>query len=391
MIPRVFEPPEKESYFLFGPRGTGKTTWLKKRYPKAIWIDLLNPEEERKLSMHPELLREMVEAKRGCKEIVIDEVQKVPDVLNVVHGLIEEKKGWQFILTGSSARKLRRSGVNLLAGRALWKHFYPFTFYELGNQANLEEVLKTGLIPLVWKAPSPREKLQSYVNLYLQEEVKAEALVRNIGDFSRFLEAMAYSHGSTLNLSNISRECEVPRKTVEFHVQILKDLLLGYTLNVFKKRAQRQLTKHPKFYYFDAGVFRSLRKEGFLDRSTELEGAALEGLVAEHLRGWVHSQISTYELSFWRTRGGLEVDFILYGPDLFLAIEVKNNKKVNSQDLKGLKAFTSDYPEATPILLYRGKERLKKENCLCLSVEDFLKRISTKNPIDEKLIQFESL
>lgn len=187
MILRRFKPPKKESYFLFGPRGTGKTTWLRKEYPKGLWVDLLNSEEERKFSMHPELLKELVLA-HSSSVVVIDEVQKVPDILDVVHELIEMKQGWQFILTGSSSRKLRRSGVNLMAGRALWKHFHAFTFQELGKKAQLDQVLETGLIPLVWGTPSPQEKLRAYVNLYLQEEIKAEVLVRNIGDFFRFSE-----------------------------------------------------------------------------------------------------------------------------------------------------------------------------------------------------------
>lgn len=373
MIPRRFHPPKKESYFLFGPRGTGKTTWLKKRYPKALWIDLLDPEEERKFLMHPELLKELVLAEPNRDTIVIDEVQKVPAILDVVHGLIEEKKGWQFVLTGSSARKLRRSGVNLMAGRALWKHFHPFTFQELGEKGELIHALETGLIPLVWGAPSPQEKLKAYVNLYLQEEVKAEALVRNIGEFARFLEAMAFSHGSTLNLSNISRECEVSRKTVELHLQVLIDLLLGFTIPVFDRRAKRQLTGHPKFYYFDPGVFRVLRKKGFLDQSTEIEGAALEGIVAEHLRSWIDEQIEDYDLSFWRTRSGLEVDFVVYGPESFTAIEVKNNAKINPADLKGLQAFHQDYPEAKCLFLYRGKDKVKKGEILCLPVDEFLR------------------
>lgn len=376
MIPRRFKPPKKESYFLFGPRGTGKTTWLRKKYPKALWIDLLDPEEERKFSMRPELLKELVLAHQSSV-VVIDEVQKVPDILDVVHGLIEMKKGWQFVLTGSSSRKLRRNGVNLMAGRALWKPFHGFTFQELGEKAQLDHVLETGLIPLIWGAPSPQEKLRAYVNLYLQEEVKAEALVRNIGDFSRFLEAMAFSHGSTINLSNISRECEVPRKTVELHLQILVDLLLGFTIQVFDRRAKRQLTSHPKFYYFDPGVFRALRKKGFLDQSTEIEGAALEGIVAEHLRSWTDEQFQDYELSFWRTRSGLEVDFIIYGPEAFVAIEVKNNTKINPKDLKGLQAFREDYPEAKALFLYRGKDKVKKGEILCLPIDEFLRGLDT--------------
>jgi predicted AAA+ superfamily ATPase len=367
---RFFQEPEEESYFLFGPRGTGKTTWLKRHHSKALWINLLDPQEERSFSMRPELLKDRIGEQ---KKVVIDEVQKVPKILDVVHDVIEEKRGIQFILTGSSSRKLRRGGVNLLAGRALWRNFHPFIAGELKGTFSLEKGLWTGMIPLIWDSSNPEDKLEAYVNLYLQEEVKAEALVRQIGDFSRFLETMAYSHGSILNISNISRECQVPRKTLDSYLEILKDLMLGYTIPVFEKRAKRAVSAHPKFYFFDPGVFRILRRQGFLDQSTETEGAALEGLVAEHLRSWIDFQKDHNELFFWRTRAGLEVDFVLYGPKIFQAIEVKNGKIIGPDDLRGLKEFKKDFPEATCLLLYRGKEKLKREGILCLPVEAFLK------------------
>lgn len=385
-IERDFIPPKKESYFLFGPRGTGKTTWLKKTYQDALWIDLLNPQEERIFSMYPEKLKERINANPTKKIVIIDEVQKVPKILDVVHELIENKIGLQFILTGSSARKLRKAGVNLLAGRALWRNFYPFMGIELKNLFDLSKALKTGLIPLIWSSENPEDKLEAYVNLYLQEEVKAEALVRELGNFSRFLEVMSYSHASLINLSNISRECEVPRKTVESYFQILQDLLLGYTINVFEKRAQRELSSHPKFYFFDPGVFRFLRKKGFLDQSSEIEGAALEGLVAEHLKNFLSGKIQRGDLYFWRTRSGLEVDFILYGENLFYAIEVKNNHMITSQTLRGLKEFSLEYPEAKPILLHRGNEILKKDNVLCLPIENFFKNLDPSKEFENSLI-----
>ncbi len=367
---REFKAPKNESFFLFGPRGTGKTTWLKHYYPDALWVDLLNPHEERLFSMNPELLKERLEAYPHQKYVVIDEVQKVPKILDVVHGLIEEKKNIQFILTGSSSRKLRRGGVNLLAGRALWKNFHPYTAFELGEEFNLSKALKTGMIPLIWSSGVPEDKLQAYIDLYLQEEVKAEALVRQIGEFSRFLQAMSFSHGAILNLTNISRECEVPRKTVDSHLQILKDLLLGYTLETFQVRAKRETSSHPKFYFFDPGVFRALN-------STEAEGPALEGLIAEHLRGWIDRQKEKHELFFWRTRAGLEVDFIIHGPQSFYAIEVKNNKAISPADLRGLREFKNDYPEVTPLFLYRGKNPLVKHGIRCLPVDDFLRKLDT--------------
>jgi len=260
----------------------------------------------------------------------------------------------------------------LLAGRALWRNFHPYIAFELKEEFKLETALKTGMIPLIWESMLKEDKLQAYIDLYLIEEVKAEALVRQVGEFSRFLQAMSYSHASILNLTNISRECAVSRKTVELHLQILKDLLLGYTLPVFEQRAKRETTSHPKFYLFDPGVFRALRRQGFLDHSTEAESLALEGLIAEHLRHWIDFQPDKIELSFWRTRAGLEVDFILYGPNQFYAIEVKNSKTIAPSDLRGLKAFSTDYPEVTPLFLYRGKEKLKRDGILCLPVEEFL-------------------
>ncbi|MEI8301069.1 MAG: AAA family ATPase [Chlamydiota bacterium] len=378
---RTFKAPERESFFLFGPRGTGKTTWLKHAYANALWIDLLDPREERLFSMHPELLRERIDANPQTTRVVIDEVQKVPKILDVVHGLIEEKQHIQFILTGSSSRKLRRGGVNLLAGRALWKNFHPFIAFELKEEFYLEKALKTGMIPLIWNSSIENEKLEAYVDLYLQEEVKSEALVRQIGEFSRFLQAMAHSHGSILNLTNVSRECEVSRKTVEFHLQILKDLLLGYTISVFKKRAKRATTAHPKFYYFDPGIYRALKQQGFVDSSTEAEGAALEGLIAEHLRYWIDFQKEKSELFFWRTQAGLEVDFVVYGEKAFYAFEVKNNKVISSSDLRGLKEFKKDYPEASLAFIYRGKEKLQKDGIPCIPAEDFLKNLDPSNAL----------
>lgn len=380
--PRFFQPP-KESFFLFGPRGTGKSTWLKKHYPSALWIDLLEPDLYRKYSAFPEHLRDLIDANQDKKVIIIDEVQKIPDLLPLVHALIEEKKGLQFILTVSSSRKLKRLGTDLLAGRALLYHFHPFLPKELGENFSLEKSLEIGMLPLVWDSNDPKKTLLSYTSLYLKEEVQSESLVRKIGDFSRFLEIISFSHASVLNSTNIARECEINRSTVDNYLQILKDLLLGYTLDVFSKRAKRQLSSHPKFYLFDSGVFNSLRPKGPLDKGSEINGAALEGLVAESLRTWIDLNETTSSLHFWRTRSGNEVDFIIYGQDCFFAIEVKNSSHVSFQDLKGLKAFKEEYPEAIPILLYRGKEKILYQQILCIPVEKFLLNLKPKMPLWE--------
>ena len=376
---RFFQAPQ-QSFFLFGPRGTGKSTWLKCHYPSAELIDLLAPEVFRAYSARPERLREVTGGAKS-KTIIIDEVQKIPELLDVVHGLIEEGTGHHFILTGSSARKLKRTGVDLLAGRALVKTMHPFMAAELGTSFSLAESLQTGLVPLITSSPDPRETLASYVALYLKEEVQMEGVVRNIGAFNRFLEAVSFSHGSTLNVSEVARECQVKRKTVDNYLAVLDDLLLSFKVPVFSRRAKRHLISHPKFYYFDSGVFRSVQPTGPLDSPQEIDGAGLEGLVAQHLRAWIAYSNQNCNLYYWRTKAGIEVDFILYGQDTFLAIEVKNSARINSKMLKGLTAFKEDYPEAQALLLYRGSERLVINNILCLPCEQFLLDLVPGRPL----------
>ena len=241
--------------------------------------------------------------------------------------------------------------------------------------------LQTGLVPLITSSPDPRETLASYVALYLREEVQMEGIVRNIGAFSRFLEAVSFSHGSTLNISEVARECRVKRKTVDNYLSVLNDLLLSFQLPIFSRRAKRNLISHPKFYYFDSGVFRSVRPTGPLDSPHEIDGAGLEGLVAQHLRAWIAYGNKNCNLSYWRTKSGVEVDFILYGQDTFLAVEVKNSAKINRKMLNGLRAFKEDYPEAQAFLLYRGNERRLINNILCLPCDQFLRDLIPGQPI----------
>jgi predicted AAA+ superfamily ATPase len=374
MFKRFFTPP-KQSFFLFGPRGTGKSTWLKKHYKHAFWIDLLDPEVFRFYSAAPEKLAQILSEHPKKKVVVLDEIQKVPQLLDVVHSLIEKKQGYQFIMTGSSSRKLKQQGVNLLAGRALLKHMTPFFAKEIGTSFKLEKNLKLGMLPLVLDSSSPEAVLKAYVGIYLKEEVQSEGVIRNVGDFARFLETMSFSHASQINASNIARECQVARKTVDSYLIILQDLLLSFHLSVFSKRAKRALATHEKFYYFDAGVFRSLRPQNLYDREEEMEGPALEGLLAQHLKNWTSAQSSLHQLHFWRTSSKLEVDFIVTGPSCFLALEVKNSKTLHPADFHALQAFLEDYPEATPLLLYRGKHRYQERGILCLPVDEFLKKI----------------
>lgn len=369
--PRYFTPPA-DHFFLLGPRGTGKT-WLTQRlFPDALRIDLLDPETVRSMSARPERLRELLAARPDARQVLVDEVQKLPDLLEVAHLLIEEKRNVQFIFTGSSARKLRRAGVNLLGGRAAQKSLHPFMAAELGSGFQLDEALRLGMLPVVLSAKDPVEILRAYNGLYLREEVQMEGLVRSVGSFSRFLEAISFSHGAVLNLASVARECQVNRKTVEGFLEILEDLLLSFRVPVFTRRAQRELAVHPKFYFFDAGVFRANRPAGPLDAPAEIDGAALEGLVAQHLRAWCDYSGGNHRLHYWQTRSKVEIDFVVYGETGFHALEVKNSVRVRPEDLRGLKKFGEDFPESRRWLLYRGKERLLIDDILCLPCEEFL-------------------
>jgi predicted AAA+ superfamily ATPase len=369
------------SFFLFGPRGTGKSTWLRSLRDKAVWIDLLDPETLRLFQARPERLQERIAAQPLATDVVIDEVQKVPALLDVVHKLVEGERRLRFILTGSSARKLRRGAANLLAGRLTELHMHPFMASELADAFDLRRALQVGLVPLIWSAAEPENTLRAYASLYLQEEVQAEALVRNVGAFARFLEAISFSHGSLLNLAEVARECQTGRKTVEGYLEILEDLLLSFRIPVFTRRAKRHLVAHDKFFYFDAGVYRSIRPKGPLDSPEEIEGMALEGLIAQHLRAWASYRPVPAELFYWRTKSGSEVDFVLYGADVFVAIEVKRSRNVHHTDLRALKAFKEDYPEASTCLLYRGQEEVRIGDILCLPCDTFLKKLNPSRPL----------
>ena len=372
LVSRFFEVPV-QSCFLFGPRGTGKSTWLRDRLPDALFLDLLEPALHRSLSARPERLRELLAGSPGKQTVVIDEIQRIPELLTVVHAVLEEPSPPRFVLTGSSARKLRRGGVDLLGGRAVHRTLHPFMAAEL-PEFDLERALRRGLLPLVVGAPDPAGVLDAYASLYLDQEVRAEGLTRNVGGFTRFLEAISFSHGGQLNVSAVARECEVERKVVAGYVGILEDLLLAFRLPVFRKRAKRATVAHDKLYLFDAGVFRSLRPKGPLDRPEEMDGQALESLVAQHLRAWAAYSGYDVDLFFWRTRAGAEVDFVVYGESGLQAFEVKNAGRVDSGDLRALQTFRGDYPEAETAVLYRGRDRLRIDGVWCLPVQDFLRQ-----------------
>ncbi|MCI0586972.1 MAG: AAA family ATPase [Planctomycetes bacterium] len=352
MFPRSLRPPRTKSFFLFGPRGTGKTVWVRDRFPGALYLDLLESELYTELLASPGRIdRRIPEGFRGW--VVLDEVQRVPEVLDEVHRLIE-RRGLRFALTGSSARKLWRKGVNLLAGRALTLGMHPLTCRELGSAFRVRHSLRFGQLPAAYVEEDPEGFLRSYVRTYLREEVLQEGLTRNLGAFSRFLEAASLSQASPLNVSAVARDCHVERKVVEDYFSILEDLLLAVRVPVFAKRARRRVVAHPKFYFFDAGVFRAIRPRGPLDSPEEINGAALETLRFQEIRAWNDYLRLDYGLHYWRTATGLEVDFVLYGERGLRAFEVKRSSRLRSEDFRGLESFRQDFPVARCTMVYGG-------------------------------------
>ena len=374
MYQRLFEPPKNKSFFLFGSRGTGKTTWLKTHFSEAIYLDFLRPELLRRLLGSENRLEEYIPADY-TGWVVMDEVQKVPNLLDEVHRLIEERKDLYFVLTGSSARKLRNNQVNLLAGRALHYQFFPLTCAEVGDDFDLVHALKYGMLPSVFSEDNPKKYLQAYIQTYLEQEVQQEGLTRNIGAFSRFMEVASFSQGESLNVTEIAREAGINRKVAESYFTILEDLLIAFRLPVFTKRAKRRLTQHRKFYFFDTGVFYHLRPKGVLDSPEELEGICLESLVLQEIKAMNAYMDWGYQLSFWRTATGVEVDIICYGDKGFYAIEVKRSHNITGKQLSGLKTFKKDYPEVMPYLVYGGKDQLEIDGINLIPVTVFLKNM----------------
>ena len=375
MFERLIKKPleSRKSFFLFGPRGTGKTTWLKHHLPDALFINLLQSEFYNRLSANPGHLRELIPPDHE-ERVIIDEVQRIPALLNEVHELIESRK-LDFVLTGSSARALRRKGVNLLAGRALTYFMHPLTVTEQQEAFDLRNSIQLGHLPARFNEDDPAKYLKDYVQTYLREEVMQEGLTRNIGHFSRFLEAASFSQGTIINVSNVAREAQVERPVAENYFSILEDLLLAVRLPVFSRKAKRQLTTHRKFYFFDAGVFRAIRPAGPLDSDAELDGPALETLALQELRAVNDYLGCEYGIYYWRTRTNLEIDFVLYGPRGLLAIEVKRSPQVQFKQTRALREFKKDYPPARCYVFYGGTVPQYIEDITVLPIEYALKNL----------------
>lgn len=373
MYSRLIRTPASKSFFLFGPRGTGKTTWVKSTFPSALYLDLLEAEVFNDLLANPQRLENYI-PKDFTDFVIIDEVQRVPNLLNEIHRLMEKFR-LKFILTGSSARKLRKKGENLLAGRSLTNFLHPLTSLELGNDFNLARSLSYGQLPSVSFEPDPKKYLESYVKTYLEEEIFQEGLTRNLSAFARFLETASFSVGAVLNTSEVAREAGIERKVVENYFAILEDLLIGYRLPVFNKRAKRRLVAHAKFYFFDVGVYRTVRPMGPLDMPEMVEGTAFESLFFQDLLAINDSLNLGYNLFYYRTATGIEVDFVAYGEKGVRAFEVKRTGRISSRTLRGLKYFSKEYPQAKTFLIYGGKRKMREGNIEIIPLEDALKNL----------------
>ena len=375
MYQRMLRPSSDQKLFLVWVLVEWEKSWfVENKYKKALFFDLLDSEIYRRFSASPHRLSEYIPS--SFKQwIIVDEIQKIPELLNEVHRLIEKRK-LKFILTGSSARKLRSKNVNLLAGRAITEYMYPLTTEELGKDFSLKKSLSYGHLPMAYKSKNPKKFLSSYVHTYLKEEIQQEGLTRSLPNFSRFLEAASFSQGSVLNITNVSRECSVHRKVVESYFSILRDTLLSYELKPFTKKRKRRLIQSVKFYFFDVGVFQILRPKGFLDPLPESRGIALETLIFQEIIAQNSYKNWEYEIFYWRTQDHkTEVDFVLYGEKGLKAIEVKLSNKIRTQDCKGLVEFLKDYPQTMAFLLYTGKRSYVLNNIHILPVERFLKQM----------------
>ena len=365
--------PPRQSAFLWGPRKTGKSTYLKERFPHSLVYDFLQTDLFLEFSKQPSLLRERLLAKGNDVlnyPVILDEVQKVPQILDEVHWLIENK-GLRFILCGSSARKLKRGKANLLGGRAWRYEMFPLVTAELEN-LNLLRVLNRGMMPDHYLQESYKKALRAYTQDYLKEEVFDEGLTRNIPAFSRFFDAMGYSHGELTNYSNIARECGVDSKTVKEYYQILVDTLLGTRVEPFKRRQNRQvIITAAKFYLFDVGVAGAITKRHIEEEKGELFGKAFEHFILMEIAAHNSYNELDYEINFWRTKSGLEVDFVLGGGEV--AIEVKGATHVEKKDLRPLTAFIEEYSPRKALVVCNEREERVHGRIRIIPYRNFLR------------------
>ncbi len=376
MLPRILNLSNEidSSIFLFGARQTGKSTILRQQFPNAIYIDLLDSSIKERYRRNPTLLYEMLNGKPEGTLVIIDEIPEMPALLDEVHRLIVES-GLVFILCGSSARKLKRKGHNTLGGRAFPVYLYPFVSAEI-PEFDIDRAVTFGMLPPHYLAKNPSRLLAGYINVYLKEEIKEEALVRNLDAFQRFLEVAALTDGEIVNNANIAQDCGVRATTVNAYFDILEDTLMGYRIPAFRKVMKRRLMQAPKFYYFDIGVANHLLHRKELVRGSADYGHAFEHLVIQEIYTWLQYTHSEEELSYWHTYTGIEVDAVI--GDARVAIEIKSAEEIQRRHLKGLKAFADEYPESRRILVSLDKLSRTIDGIECLYVLDFFKTLWNK-------------
>ena len=361
----------EESLFLWGARQTGKSTLLKALFPDSLWIDLLHSDIFERFSRNPSLIREMMIAAGPGKTVVIDEIQKVPGLLDEVHWLIENMKS-RFILSGSSPRKILRSGANLLGGRALRYELFPLVSQEIPD-IELTRALSNGMLPKHYLSDNSRRRLSAYVGNYLRDEILAEARVRNVTSFSRFLEIAAFSNGEMVNYSNIAAECGISAPTVKEYFQILADTLTGRFLPSFQKRPKRRVILAPKFYYFDVGIAGYLLKRGKIELGSEAMGNAFEHFIYQEIYAHCNYSGFDYPLHYWRTASQIEVDFIL--GDHEVAVEAKSTTNANPRHTRGLISFAEEYTVKRLILVTNDPFPRQMGDVTVLPWQTFLQKL----------------
>jgi predicted AAA+ superfamily ATPase len=360
-----------QSCFLWGARKTGKSTFLKERYPTAVYVDLLKADDYATYVKEPARLRHSLQDIHENKIIVIDEIQKIPILLDEVHYMIEENKNFQFILCGSSNRRLKVPGTNLLGGRALRYQFVPLCYPEI-NKLDWKRIFNHGLIPSHYTADNPEARIASYIHDYLLTEVHVEAALRRKDTFARFVNILGFSQGETINFSNIARDCGVDSKTVRTYFEILEDMYIGYFVYPFRKKSKRRtIQEMPKFYIFDTGIASYLKNFRFKEMTGTEAGKAFEHYIYLELMAYKLLNQKRDDITYWRTSDGLEVDFVVQD----LAIEVKISNSLRSSDLKGLKAFGEDFDHQLHVVSFTPMKlnfELGQKKVTIWPVEEFL-------------------
>lgn len=372
MYTRVLQLPgllAKKSFFLFGPRSTGKTTLIEKQFPGATFYDLLDSDVFRRLLQRPRILEEELSPETPL--VVIDEIQRLPPLLDEVHRLIQ-KRGTRFLLTGSSARKLKRGGANLLAGRAWEARLFPLVSREI-QHFDLVQYLNRGGLPQVYDSPDFQEELTSYVSTYLREEIQAEAVTRNILAFSHFLDAIALANGQEVNYESLASDCQVSPGTLKNYLQILEDTLIGFSLTGFTRTRKRKAISRAKHFLFDLGVTNQLCRRGEIKAQSELFGTAFEHFIILEVRAYLSYARKQIELQYWRSTSQFEVDLVL-GTDL--AVEIKSSNLIQEKHLKGIRALKEEgIHQRFIVVSLDSHKRITEDGIEIMPWEDFLDKL----------------